>query len=42
MRWRITSVSVVVWKMAPSASRSARIPAASTRFPLWATAMGPR
>jgi hypothetical protein len=41
IRWRITSVSLVVWKIDPSASRPSRISTALTRLPLWTTASGP-
>ena len=42
MRWRITSVSDVDWKMAPSASSSARSASALTRLPLCPSAIGAR
>ncbi len=38
----MTSVSLVVWKIEPSASSSSRTSAALTRLPLWAMAIGPR
>jgi hypothetical protein len=41
-RCRITSESDVVVNIAPDRSRSARICRALTRFPLWASASGPR
>jgi len=35
IRWRITSVSLVVWKIEPSLSRRWRISTAFVRLPLW-------
>jgi hypothetical protein len=35
------SVSLLLWKIEPSSSRRARTAAASTRFPLCATAIEP-
>lgn len=41
MRWRMSSESAAVWKMAPSADRAARISAAFEILPLCASAMRP-
>ena len=39
MRFTITSESIVVWKMEPSASRRLRMAKAFVKLPLWATAI---
>ena len=39
MRWTMTSVSMVDWKMEPSASRRQRISRALVRVPLWPMAI---
>ena len=41
MRWMITSVSEVDWKMEPDSSSCSRSWLALIRLPLWETAMGP-
>ncbi len=42
MRWTMTSVSIVDWKIAPPCSSSWRMSTALTRLPLWATAIDPK
>ena len=41
IRWRMTSVSLVVWKIDPSSSRRSRISPGFTRLPLWTMLTGP-
>ena len=41
IRWRISSVSEVVWKIDPSSSRRARSSLKFTRLPLWPMATDP-
>ena len=41
-RWRMISLSTVVWKIEPRVSSSWRREAALTKLPLWATAICPR
>ena len=41
MRWRITSVSLVVWKIEPSLSSRCRISTGFVRLPLWTIPKGP-
>ena len=40
-RWTTTSVSLLVWKMAPSRTSSSRSSPAFTRLPLWPIANWP-
>src|SRR3981189_2621698 len=41
MRWTMTSVSLLVWKMEPRCSSLRRQSAALVRLPLWPTAIFP-
>ena len=41
IRWTMTSLSTVDWKIAPRASSLARSSSAFTRLPLWAIASAP-
>ena len=41
IRWRMTSVSLVVWKIEPASSSRSRISPGLTRLPLWTMPTGP-